>query len=334
MRDGEHTPVLLDEAMAALSISPNDVIVDATFGRGGHARAVLAALGPRGRLIAVDRDPMAALAAQTIVDGRFTFRHAWFSELPEVLAALAIDTVDAVLVDLGVSSPQLDDATRGFSYRFDGPLDMRMDTTRGESAAAFLARVDVRELAAVIRDYGEERFAQAIAKAIVAARAISPITSTKQLAAIVAKAIGGRTHGDWRQDPAARTFQAIRIAVNRELSELSLALPRMAAVLASEARIAVISFHSLEDRIVKQFFAFASQPFGGDPRMARLPLRSAALPEAPLSRIGRAQKASDAEIRRNPRARSAVLRVAERTHAPLPADWPRGWKAASAGAHP
>ena len=326
MTDGEHTPVLLDEAMAALSISPDDVVVDATFGRGGHARAVLAALGPRGRLIAVDRDPMAARAAQTIVDGRFTFCHAWFSELPEVLASLAIDSVDAVLVDLGVSSPQLDDATRGFSYRFDGPLDMRMDTTRGESAAAFLARVDVRELAAVIRDYGEERFAQPIAKAIVAARTVSPITSTKQLAAIIAKAVGGRTHGDWRQDPAARTFQAIRIAVNRELSELSLALPRMAAVLASEACIAVISFHSLEDRIVKQFFAFASQPFGGDPRMARLPFRAEALPEAPLRKIGRAQKASDAEIRRNPRARSAVLRAAERTRAALPIDWPRGWK--------
>jgi len=326
MSDGQHTPVLVDEAMAALSISPNDVVVDATFGRGGHARAILAALGRRGRLIAVDRDPMAAHAAQTIVDGRFTFRHAWFSELPEVLAALAIDTVDAVLVDLGVSSPQLDDATRGFSYRFDGPLDMRMDPTQGESAADFLARVDVRELAAVIRDYGEERFAQSIANAIAAARAIAPIRSTKQLAAIVAKAAGGRTHGDWRQDPAARTFQAIRIAVNRELSELSLALPRMAAVLATEARIAVISFHSLEDRIVKQFFAFASQPFGGDPRMARLPVRSAALPETPLRKIGRAQKPSDNEIRRNPRARSAVLRVAERTRAPLPADWPRGWK--------
>jgi len=326
MSDGQHTPVLVDEAMAALSISPNDVVVDATFGRGGHARAILAALCRRGRLIAVDRDPMAAHAAQTIVDGRFTFRHAWFSELPEVLAALAIDTVDAVLVDLGVSSPQLDDATRGFSYRFDGPLDMRMDTTQGESAADFLARVDVRELAAVIRDYGEERFAQSIANAIAAARAIAPIKSTKQLAAIVSKGAGGRTHGDWRQDPAARTFQAIRIAVNRELSELSLALPRMAAVLASEARIAVISFHSLEDRIVKQFFAFASQPFGGDPRMARLPVRSAALPETPLRKIGRAQKPSDNEIRRNPRARSAVLRVAERTRAPLPPDWPRGWK--------
>jgi len=325
MRDGEHIPVLLDEAVAALAISPDDVVVDATFGRGGHARAILAALGRRGRLIAVDRDPMAARAAQTIVDARFAFRHAWFSDLPAVLAALRVDALDAVLVDLGVSSPQLDDAMRGFSYRFEGPLDMRMDTTRGESAADLLARIDFRELAALIRDFGEERLAQSIAKAIVAARTLAPITSTTQLAAIVAKAAGGRTRGDWRQDTAARTFQALRIAVNRELSELTLALPRMAALLVPEARIAVISFHSLEDRIVKRFFAFASQPFGGDPRMARLPLRSAALPEPPLRKIGRAQKASDDEIRRNPRARSAVLRVAERTRAALPADWPRGW---------
>ena len=326
----EHIPVLVDEAVAALSISPDDVVADATFGRGGHARAMLAALGPRGRLIAVDRDPDAARSAHALADPRFTFRHAWFSELPAIVAALGVGALDAILVDLGVSSPQLDDASRGFSYRLDGPLDMRMDTTRGESAAELVARADVRELARVIRDYGEERFARSIAAAIVAARATAPIVTTKQLAAIVGKAVGARTRGDWRQDPAARTFQALRIAVNRELTELSIALPRLVALLAPQARVAVISFHSLEDRIVKQFFAFASQPFGGDPRMARVPLRAAALPRAPLRTVGRAQKASADEIRRNPRSRSAVLRVAERTSAPLPADWPRGWKGETA----
>jgi len=329
MTDGEHIPVLLNEAMAALSISQDDVVVDATFGRGGHARAILAALGPRGRLVAIDRDPAAATAARDVTDNRFTFRHAWFSELPEILAAWRIDTADAVLVDLGVSSPQLDDATRGFSYRFEGPLDMRMDPTRGESAADFLARASVEELTDVIHDYGEERFAQSIARAIAAARAIAPIVSTKQLAAIIGKAVGARTRGDWRQDPAARTFQALRIVVNREFAELSTALPRITALLSPGARLAVISFHSLEDRIVKRFIAFASQPFGGDPRIARLALRSSALPEVPLRKIGRAQKPSIDEVRRNPRSRSAVLRVAERTDAPLPADWPHGWSGVS-----
>jgi 16S rRNA (cytosine1402-N4)-methyltransferase len=327
MTDVDHIPVLLNEAVAALSISQDDVVVDATFGRGGHARAILAALGPRGRLIAIDRDPAAANAAREINDRRFTFRHAWFSELPEFIAEGHIDTIDAVLIDLGVSSPQLDDATRGFSYRFEGPLDMRMDPTRGESAADFLARASVRELTDVIRDYGEERFAQSIARAITAAGANAPIVSTKQLAAIVSEAVGTRTRGDWHQDPAARTFQALRIFVNRELAELSTALPRITALLSPGARLAVISFHSLEDRIVKRFVAFASQPFGGDPRIARLPLRSSALPGAPLRKIGRAQKPSVEEIKRNPRSRSAILRVAERTEAPLPPNWPQGWRA-------
>jgi len=327
MADGEHTPVLLNEAVAALSISQDDVVVDATFGRGGHARAILAALGRRGRLIAIDRDPAAANAARGINDPRFTFGHAWFSELPEFVAGWRIDTVDAVLIDLGVSSPQLDDATRGFSYRFEGPLDMRMDPTRGESAAEFLARASVPELTKAIRDYGEERFAQSIARAIAASRAIAPIVSTKQFATIIGGAVGTRTRGDWRQDPAARTFQAIRIVVNRELTELATALPRITTLLSPGARLAVISFHSLEDRIVKRFIAFASQPFGGDPRIARLPLRSSALPEAPLRKVGRAQKPSIEETRRNARSRSAILRVAERTDAPLPAGWPQGWRA-------
>jgi 16S rRNA (cytosine1402-N4)-methyltransferase len=326
MADAAHVPVLLEEAMAALAIGPAAVVVDGTFGRGGHARAILSALGPAGRLVAVDRDPAAARAARTIDDVRFTFRHAWFSEIPDVLAALAIAQVDAVLLDLGVSSPQLDDATRGFSYRSDGPLDMRMDPTRGESAAEFIARASVGELTEVIRDYGEERFAQSIAGAIAAAREVAPVTTTRRLASIVAQAVGTRTRGDWRQDPAARTFQALRIAVNRELAELSIALPRLTALLAPEGRLAVISFHSLEDRIVKRFFAWASQPFGGDPRTLRLPLATAALPDVPLARVGRARRPSAPEIARNPRSRSAVLRVAQRTRAPLPTDWPRGWR--------
>jgi len=202
---------------------------------------------------------------------------------------------------------------------------MRVDPARRESAAEYIARATVRELTEVIRDYGEERFAQSIARAIAAARAIAPVASTKQLAAIVGKAVGARTRGDWRQDPAARTFQALRIVVNRELDELSLALLRATALLAAGGRLGVISFHSLEDRIVKRFFAWASHPFGGDPRASRLPLTAAALPRVPLALVGRAQKAGDAEVLRNPRARSATLRVARRTDAPLPADWPRGW---------
>ncbi len=328
MADGTHVPVLLAEAVESLAIVPAGVYVDATFGRGGHARAILSALGPRGRVIAVDRDPAAAASAAALDDPRFEFRSAWFSELPDVLAALRIVTVDGVLLDLGVSSAQLDDAARGFSYRFDGPLDMRMDPARGESAADFIARAPVRELTEVIRDYGEERFAQSVARAIAAARAIAPVVSTAQLAAIVRQAVGARTRGDWRQDPAARTFQALRIAVNRELHELSTALPRLAALLAPGGRLAVISFHSLEDRIAKRFMAWGSAPWGGDPRLARLAVTTAALPRAPLVQIGRARKPGDAEIAANPRARSAVLRVAERTDASLPADWPRGFEGA------
>jgi len=325
MADGAHVPVLLHEALDALAINPAGTYVDATFGRGGHSRAILAALGSRGRLVALDRDPAANAAAAAIADPRFVFRHAWFADVPAVLASLGIASVDGALLDLGVSSAQIDDATRGFSFRFDGPLDMRMDPTRGESAAEFLARADVRELTEVIRDYGEERFAQSVARAIAAARTRAPLASTAQLAAVVRQAVGARTRGDWRQDPAARTFQALRIAVNRELEQLSTALPRIAALLAPRGRLAVISFHSLEDRIVKRFFAWASTPFGGDATLARLAVAEASLPPTALARVGRAVKPAAAEIARNPRARSAVLRVAARTDAPLPADWPRGF---------
>ncbi len=318
MADGDHVPVLLDEAVAALAIREGGTYVDATFGRGGHARRILAQLRGSGRLVALDRDPEAERAARAIDDPAFTFRRAWFSELPETLAELGIARIDGVLLDLGISSPQIDDPQRGFSLRGDGPLDMRMDPTRGESAAAFLARAEVRELTEVIRDYGEERFAQSIARAIVAARANAPVDRTRQLAEIVAKAVGTRTRGDWRQDPAARTFQALRIFVNRELEELALTLPRIVALLAPGARLAVISFHSLEDRIVKQFMASSAQPWGGDPVLARLPIAERELPGAPLVRIGRAIRASDDEVARNPRSRSATLRVAERTAHPIP----------------
>jgi 16S rRNA (cytosine1402-N4)-methyltransferase len=328
--DAGHVPVLLEEALAALAPRADGIYVDATFGRGGHARAILAALGPRGRLVALDRDAEADVASHGIADPRLTFRRAWFSEIGDVLAALGIARVDGVLLDLGVSSPQLDDAARGFTYRSEGPLDMRMDTSRGETAAEFIARASVAELTRVIRDYGEERFAQSIAGAIAKAREAAPVRTTRELAAIVAKAVGARTRGDWRQDPAARTFQALRIAVNRELDEVASALPVMTALLAPGGRLAAISFHSLEDRIVKRFLAFASKPFGGDPRLARVPIAHAALPRAPLAIVGRAVKPSAAEIARNPRARSAVLRVAERTEAPLPADWPRGFEGMAA----
>jgi 16S rRNA (cytosine1402-N4)-methyltransferase len=323
MTDGVHVPVLLEEAVAALAVETEGTYVDATFGRGGHARRILAALGPRGRVLALDRDPDAEAAARAIADPRFTFRRAWFSEVAGVLADLGvgIGVLDGVLLDLGISSPQIDDPGRGFSFRADGPLDMRMDPTRGEPAAAFLARADVRELTEVIRDYGEERFAQSIARAIVAARTVAPVVGTRQLAALVAQAVRTRPRGDWGQDPATRTFQALRIFVNRELAELALTLPRIVPLLRPGGRLAVISFHSLEDRIVKRFIASAAQPFGGDPVLARLPFATAALPGAPLARVGRAIRPSLREQEANPRSRSATLRVAERTTHPIPANF-------------
>jgi 16S rRNA (cytosine1402-N4)-methyltransferase len=317
MPHGDHVPVLLQEAVAALAVKRDGIYVDGTFGRGGHSRGILEALGPQGRLVALDRDPSAEATARQWNDPRFHFYRAWFSSVPDVLEKEHIDGIDGALLDLGIASPQIDEPERGFSFRADGPLDMRMDPSRGDSAAQWLASAGEAELKGVIADYGEERFAQQIARAIVAARAHEPITRTGQLAAIVAKALGARARGDRSQDPATRTFQAVRIHINQELQELPLALDAVLQHLVAGGRLAVISFHSLEDRLVKQFFRRHSVPFGGDSRLARLAIASDALPQPPLKLIGRAIRAGDVEIAANPRARSATLRVAERTAAAL-----------------
>lgn len=302
-----HVTVLLREAVDALAIRPDGVYVDGTFGRGGHSRAILAALGERGRLIAFDRDPAAIAAGEQLHDARLTLVHAPFSALAEELAALGVDKVDGVLLDLGVSSPQLDDASRGMSFRFDAPLDMRMDTSRGQTVADWLAEASVAQITEVLRDYGEERFAYAIAKAIAAARAAGPVATTGQLAAIVEKTVRTREPG---QHPATRSFQALRIFINQELEELIRVLPACVDHLQAEGRLAVISFHSLEDRIVKRFMRDASRP----PQLpARLPVRAADLPAPRLRLIGKSVRPSAEEVAANPRSRSAVMRIAERT---------------------
>lgn len=307
---GVHAAVMAEEAVAALSVRSDGVYVDGTFGRGGHSRLILARLGAGGRLIAMDRDPEAVAAASDIDDPRFSIVAAPFSRIGEVLRQAGVDAVDGVLLDIGVSSPQIDEARRGFSFRGDGPLDMRMDPQHGLSAAQWLETAAEAEIREVIRDYGEERFAKQIAAAIVAARARGPVDTTRKLAALVAEAVPSR---EPRQDPATRTFQALRIHINQELEELSLVLPQSLALLRAGGRLAVISFHSLEDRIVKRFMREQSQ---ADALPSRLPVRAADLPQPPLRLIGRAQRASAAETAANPRARSAVLRVAERTAAP------------------
>lgn len=301
-----HLPVLLAEAVAALAIKPDGIYVDGTFGRGGHSRAILAQLGPQGHLIALDRDPTAIAAGGEIKDPRFTLVHAPFSKLDEVLTAQGVGLVDGILLDIGVSSPQLDDPSRGMSFRFDAPLDMRMDTTQGETAADFLARAEQSEIEEVIREYGEERFAHAVAKALVAARSGQRISSTGQLAALVAAVVRTREPG---QHPATRTFQALRIHVNRELEELSLTLPQALGRLQPGGRLAVISFHSLEDRIVKRFLRDAATP----PQPPKgVPVRAADLPPPAVRLVGKTVRAGAAEVAANPRARSAVLRTAEK----------------------
>lgn len=305
----QHQTVLLDEAVNALVTRVDGVYVDGTFGRGGHSRAVLAKLGEAGRLIAFDKDPQAIETARAIDDKRFDIVHDSFTGLREAMAARGIARLSGVLLDLGVSSPQLDDPERGFSFRADGPLDMRMDPTQGESAAEWLARATQQELTEVIRDYGEERFAVQIAKALVARRAessrLGPLDSTGELAEIVAHAVKTREKG---KDPATRTFQAIRIYINQELAELQVVLEAALSLLEQGGRLVVISFHSLEDRIVKRFMqAHASAPAVD----RRLPIRAVDLPSPPLKIIGRVF-ASPAEVEANARARSAVMRVAER----------------------
>jgi 16S rRNA (cytosine1402-N4)-methyltransferase len=304
----QHRTVLLDEAVDALAIQgerANGIYVDGTFGRGGHSRKILERLGVRGRLIAFDKDPQAIATAQTIADQRFEIVHDSFATIDEVLAARGISGVDGILLDLGISSPQVDDAARGFSFRTDGPLDMRMDTTRGMSAAEWLAVETEQKIEKVIRDYGEERFAFQIAKAIAAGRAVEPISSTRQLAAIVARAVKTREKG---KDPATRTFQAIRIYINQELEELEIGLNGAFRRLASQGRMVVISFHSLEDRIVKQFMASKAnvpQPH------RRLPIRAVDLPQPEMKLLAKIKPSAN-EVAENPRARSAVMRVAER----------------------
>jgi len=309
-----HAPVLLEAAVQGLITDPAGIYVDATFGRGGHSRRILQALGPEGRLIALDRDPEAGAVARAWDDPRFEFVHSEFSRLTELLAARGITRIHGLLADLGVSSPQFDDPLRGFSLRMDGPLDMRMNPQSGLSAAQWIAQVDAAELRKVLRDYGDERFAASVAKAIVARREDGrPIVRTADLAAVVASAIPFKSRKDPLQHPATRTFQAIRIFLNQELEEVAVMLEASLDVLAPGGRLAVISFHSLEDRIVKRFIDGHAHP---ERAFGRLPLRDSQLPRPVLTPLARIAP-DDAEMRTNPRARSAHLRVAERTGEPL-----------------
>ena len=302
-----HCTVLLDDAVDSLSIRPDGHYIDATFGRGGHSRLILSRLGPAGRLTAFDKDPQAVAAADELVraDARFAIRHEGFCSMAELPPACA----DGILMDLGVSSPQIDDPARGFSFRHDGPLDMRMDPTRGESVADWLAEADIAQMAEVIRDYGEERFAQQIAKAIDRRRQErGPLRTTAELAEVVAGAVKTREPG---KDPATRTFQALRIFINAELEELEQALSASLRLLRPGGRLVVISFHSLEDRIVKQFIARHSKEVYDRRAPFALPKPMA------LRSVGRVMP-GEAEVAANPRARSAVMRVAERTETEAP----------------
>jgi 16S rRNA (cytosine1402-N4)-methyltransferase len=306
-----HTPVLLREVLAALDIRAGGRYVDATFGRGGHSAAILERVGPQGAVIAFDRDPAAIAAGRERFanDGRMTLVSSAFSRLSAVMSEMGLTgAIDGVLLDLGVSSPQLDDASRGFSFMHDGPLDMRMDHSTGASAADFVAKAPEHDIARVIRDFGEERFAKRIARAIVNARREAPIVRTAQLAGIVAQAIPTREPG---KHPATRTFQAIRIQVNQEFEEIRAALAGSLAALAPQGRLCVISFHSLEDTLVKRFMQQHSQE---DPVYAGLPdVPAHARPK--LKRVGKAIHPSEEEIAANPRSRSSVMRVAERVAA-------------------
>lgn len=325
----DHRPVLLQEAVKSLHVIPQGSYVDATYGRGGHSALILQQLGPSGRLIAFDRDPTAVAAGRKIHDQRFQIIHAPFSELPQRLAEQGIDQVDGVLADLGVSSPQLDDPKRGFSFRLQGPLDMRMDPTHGEPVSAWIAKASVDELQKVIKDYGEERFAVQIANAIAtrcasAARGeAEPLQRTEDLAELVVQTLRRcRARREPGQHPATRTFQALRIHINREMEELTALLEAAVRLLRESGRLAIISFHSLEDRLVKQFFRDAARtaPSAPDRGISR---SQRALLSGLQDRLGRPAidsrlrviariRPREEEIAANPRARSAMLRVAER----------------------
>jgi len=306
----EHLPVMYAEALQQLAIKKDGIYLDCTFGRGGHSQGILNLLGQYGQLLAFDRDSDAInsdYAQAMLTDERFKLKHSCFSELESIVKrANLAGKVDGILLDLGVSSPQLDNPERGFSFLRDGPLDMRMDGNAGVSAAQWLASVDEKELVKVLFDYGEERFARRIARAIVEIRAESPITTTRQLAELIEDAVPVR---EKHKHPATRTFQAIRIEINRELDELKACLQQSARVLRPGGRLVVISFHSLEDRIVKRFIRDES---GAKYNPGKLPIKEVDIAKGILKRIGKALKASEQEISQNPRARSAIMRVAER----------------------
>ncbi|RRN00468.1 16S rRNA (cytosine(1402)-N(4))-methyltransferase [Bibersteinia trehalosi] len=306
----KHITVLLHEAVDGLALKAEGIYIDGTFGRGGHSRLILSQLGEKGRLIAIDRDPRAIAEAKTISDPRFQIVHSAFSAIPDICEELGLTgKIDGILLDLGVSSPQLDEAERGFSFMRDGPLDMRMDTTKGLSAAEWLAQVSVDDLAWVLKEFGEERFAKRIAQAVVSYNksANEKISRTLQLAQIISDAVPFK---DKHKHPATRSFQAIRIFINSELDELEKALNSALSVLAPEGRLSIISFHSLEDRMVKQFMRKNSK---GEAVPKGLPILESELNKnIPLKTVGKAIMPSDEEIAANPRSRSAVLRIAER----------------------
>ena len=302
-----HQTVLLHEAVDALVTLPDGFYVDGTFGRGGHSRYLLQNMNSSGRVLGVDKDQEAQAAAHELAESesRFQFFHGSFAELPQQLRGMGVDAVDGILLDLGVSSPQLDDGDRGFSFMRDGPLDMRMDTSRGETAAQWLSRADLQDIAGVLKEYGEERFARRIASAIVAARAVSPIETTSQLARLVSEA-----HPRWEKHkhPATRSFQAIRIKVNRELEDLQAFLSVALDMLRVGGRLVVISFHSLEDRLVKRYMRDMAR---GDSLPRGVPVTDSQLNRR-MRLVGRSVKASAEEVAGNVRARSAVMRIAEK----------------------
>ena len=304
----EHITVLLSEAVEHLVLKKDGIYVDCTFGRGGHSKLILEKLNREGRLIAIDRDKSAYEEGLKIKDMRFEIVRAHFSEIDEVLEAKGISKVDGVLLDLGISSPQIDEGDRGFSFRFDAYLDMRMDQSKGVTAAELLKKIEQKELEKILKEYGEEKFARRISTAIIKERdEVGSIETTKQLAKIVADHMPKKEIG---QDPSTRTFQALRIYINRELEELKEVLPKILKLLKTDGILVAISFHSLEDRIVKQFI---NDEKNRDTLPSNFPIRSDELPKPRLNIVKKPIRPSEAEVKRNPRARSGIMRVAERT---------------------